>query len=167
VAATGSDYGAAIAEGASVALATEAAAAEPAYARALEAHARIELPFERARLELRYGELLRRARHRVDARTHLRAAVEGFARLQAGPWEQRAAAELRATGETARKRDPSTLDELTPQERQIAQMVAEGASNRDVAGRLFLSPRTVDYHLRKVFQKIGVTSRTQLAGFDW
>ena len=74
---------------------------------------------------------------------------------------------LARTGETARKRDPSTLDDLTPQELQIARMVAEGATNRDIAGRLFLSPRTVDYHLRKVFQKLSVTSRTQLAALDW
>ena len=109
------------------------------------------------------GELLRRARRRADARRHLRAAADLFAQTGAAPWARRAAAELRATGETARRRDPSTLDDLTPQEVQIARMVAEGATNRDVAGRLFLSPRTVDYHLRKVFQKHGVTTRTQLA----
>jgi DNA-binding NarL/FixJ family response regulator len=113
------------------------------------------------------GELLRRRRRRTDSRGHLRAALDLFAQLGAKPWEQRAANELRATGETARKRDPSTLDDLTPQELQIARMVAEGATNRDIAGRLFLSPRTVDYHLRKVFQKLSVTSRTQLAALDW
>ena len=166
-AATGSAWGAATVEGAAVALASDAATAEAAYARARTAHAQIELPFDRARLELHLGERLRRARRRVDARTHLRAAVDGFARLGAEPWERRAASELRATGETARRRDPSTLDDLTPQERQIAQMVAEGATNRDVAGRLFLSPRTVDYHLQKVFRKLDLTTRTQLAGLDW
>ena len=71
--------------------------------------------------------------------------------------------ELRASGQTARKRDPSTLDDLTAQEVQIAQLVAEGRTNRDVAGVLFLSPRTIDYHLRNVFRKLGITSRTQLA----
>jgi DNA-binding CsgD family transcriptional regulator len=166
-AATGSAWGAATVEGAALVLATDAGAAEAAYDRAVRKHAEIELPFDRARLELHLGERLRRARRRVDARTHLRAAVDGFARLGAEPWERRAAAELRATGETARRRDPSTLDDLTPQERQIAQMVAEGATNRDVAGRLFLSPRTVDYHLQKVFRKLDLTTRTQLAGLDW
>jgi len=131
------------------------------------AHAAISLPFDAARLKLRLGEKLRRERRRVDARQYLRAALDDFAALGAAPWERRAAEELRATGETARKRDASTLDDLTPQELQIARLVGEGASNRDVAGRLFLSPRTVEYHLRKVFQKLGVTSRTQLAALDW
>ena len=108
------------------------------------------------------GELLRRQRRRTDSRRHLRAALDLFAQLGAGPWERRAANELRATGETARKRDPSTLDDLTPQELQIARLVAEGATNRDIARRLFLSPRTVDYHLRKVFTKLNLTSRAEL-----
>jgi DNA-binding CsgD family transcriptional regulator len=162
-----SAWAAATVAGADVQLAPDATTAQAAFARALAAHADVELPFERARLELRLGEHLRRAKRRIDARRHLRAALDGFAQLGAAPWEQRAAAELRATGETARKRDASTIDELTPQELQIARMVAEGATNREIAGRLFLSPRTVDYHLRKVFQKLELTSRTQLAALEW
>jgi DNA-binding CsgD family transcriptional regulator len=162
--ATGSAWAAATVAGAEVQLAQDAAAA---YAEAMRAHAAIELPFDRGRIELRMGEQLRRARRRVDARRHLRAALDLFAQTGAAAWERRAAAELRATGETARKRDPSTLDDLTAQEQQIARMVAEGSTNREIAGRLFLSPRTVDYHLRKVFQKLSVTSRTQLAALDW
>jgi DNA-binding NarL/FixJ family response regulator len=148
-------------------LARDDAGVETAYDAATRAHAAIDLPFDRARLELRYGELLRRARRRVDARRHLRAAVDGFAQAGAASWERRAADELRATGETARRRDASTIDDLTPQELQIARLAAEGATNRDIAGRLFLSPRTVEYHLRKVFQKLSVNTRTQLAGIDW
>jgi DNA-binding NarL/FixJ family response regulator len=83
--------------------------------------------------------------------------------MGASPWAERARAELRASGETARKRDPSTIDRLTPQELQIARLVAEGLSNKEVAAQLFLSPRTIDYHLRNVFAKLGITSRTHLA----
>ena len=94
---------------------------------------------------------------------HLRLRARAVSRASARSlWEERAAAELRATGETARKRDPSTLDELTPQELQIAGLVAEGLTNREIAAQLFLSPRTIDYHLRKVFSKLGIASRTQL-----
>jgi DNA-binding CsgD family transcriptional regulator len=123
--------------------------------------------FQRARTELLYGEWLRRARRRQEARVHLRAALELFAGLGAPPWEARAEAELRATGETARKRDPSALDQLTPQELQIATLVADGLTNREIAAQLYLSPRTIDYHLRKVFSKLGIASRTELvrAGF--
>ena len=120
-------------------------------------------PFDAARVQLLYGEHLRRARRRVDARVRLRSAVEAFERLRAEPWAERARVELRATGETARKRDPSEIDQLTAQERQISRLVAEGLSNKEVAAQLFLSPRTIDSHLRNVFQKLGVTSRTQLA----
>ncbi len=77
-------------------------------------------------------------------------------------WAERAAVELRATGETARKRDPSTVAQLTPQELQIARLVGEGNSNKDVAAQLFLSPRTVEYHLRKIFAKLGIASRAEL-----
>jgi DNA-binding CsgD family transcriptional regulator len=119
-------------------------------------------PFQRARTELLFGEWLRREKRRTSARTHLRAALELFQQLGAIPWAERAEAELRATGETARKRDQSAPDQLTPQETQIAGLVAEGLTNREIAAQLYLSPRTVDYHLRKVFTKLGIASRTDL-----
>src|SRR6202034_4415056 len=93
----------------------------------------------------------------------LRDALATFEGLNTPLWAERARAELEATGITARKRDPSTLDTLTPQELRIARLVAGGATNRDVAGQLFLSPKTVEYHLRKVFLKLGVSSRVELA----
>jgi DNA-binding CsgD family transcriptional regulator len=119
-------------------------------------------PFDLARTELAYGEALRRARRRGDARTHLRAALETFQRLGATPWAERAGSELRATGERARRRDPSTLGQLTPQELQIVRLVGEGATNREIGAQLFLSRRTIDYHLRNVFVKLGVSSRAEL-----
>jgi ATP/maltotriose-dependent transcriptional regulator MalT len=119
-------------------------------------------PFEHARTELLYGEWLRRGRKRREARPYLRRAADLFRQVGAPPWEERAESELRATGETARRRDPSTLDQLTPQELQIAGLVAAGMTNRQVAAQLYLSPRTIDYHLRKVFSKLGVASRTEL-----
>ena len=124
-------------------------------------------PLERARTRLLYGEWLRRQRRRLDARPHLRAALELFRGLGAVPWEERTETELRATGETARKRDVSTLDQLTPQERQIAELVAGGMTNRDIAARLYLSPRTIDYHLRKVFRKLGIAARSELMHGDF
>jgi ATP/maltotriose-dependent transcriptional regulator MalT len=133
---------------------------------ALDAHGEAARPFERARSELAYGELLRRSRHRVEAREHLRAALDGFEGLGAALWAERARVELRASGETARKRDPSTRADLTPQELQIARFVAEGLTNRDVAAQLFLSPRTIDFHLRNVYRKLGISSRTALARLD-
>jgi DNA-binding CsgD family transcriptional regulator len=123
-------------------------------------------PFERGRTELLYGEWLRRERRRSDARGHLRDAAELFRSISARPWAERAETELRATGETARKREPSTLDQLTPQELQIAGLVATGLTNREIASQLFLSPRTVEYHLRKVFTKLGLASRTELIRRD-
>jgi DNA-binding CsgD family transcriptional regulator len=101
-------------------------------------------------------------RRRAEARTHLQSALDIFERLGAAPGEERARSELRATGETARKRDPSTLDQLTPQELQIVRRVAEGATNKEVAAQLFISPRTVAYHLRNVFVKLGISSRAEL-----
>jgi DNA-binding CsgD family transcriptional regulator len=121
-------------------------------------------PIHQGRTELLYGEWLRRERQRREARAHLRKAAELFRQVGLPPWEERAQAELRATGETARRRDPSTLDQLTPQELQITGLVASGMTNRQIAAQLYLSPRTIDYHLRKVFSKLGVASRTELAG---
>jgi DNA-binding CsgD family transcriptional regulator len=140
--------------------------AEQHFQRALEAHSRsLRLP-NRARTELAFGEYLRRARRRVDARGHLRAALTLFVELGAVPWAERAAQELRASGETARRRDVSTAVELTAQERQVAALVRQGLSNRDAAAQLFVSPRTVDFHLRNVFSKLGVTSRAELAALS-
>jgi DNA-binding CsgD family transcriptional regulator len=139
--------------------------AEPHFRRSIELAEALS-PFEQARNELLYGEWLRRERRRVDARPHLRTALELFQRLALPPWEERARAELRASGETARRRDPSTRDQLTPQELQIAHLVAEGMTNRDVAAQLYLSPRTIDYHLRKVFAKLQIASRADLVGVD-
>ena len=119
-------------------------------------------PFLMARTELLYGEWLRRQRQRREARPHLRRAADLFRQVGTTPWEDRAEGELRATGEKARERDPSTLDQLTPQELQIAGLVASGMTNRQIAAQLYLSPRTIDYHLRKVFSKLGVASRTEL-----
>lgn len=132
------------------------------FAEALDLHAGGGRPFDTARTELLYGETLRRRRRRAEARTRLRAANETFQRLGAAPWAEKARTELLATGETARKRDVSGTAKLTPQEMQIVRFVAEGATNRAIAAQLFLSPRTVDYHLRNVFAKLGLTSRREL-----
>jgi DNA-binding CsgD family transcriptional regulator len=99
----------------------------------------------------------------VLAREQLRLAVEAFDRLDAGPWAERARAELAATGETVRRRDPSTVDDLTPQELQIGLLLASGKTTRETAAALFLSPKTVEYHLRHVYQKLGIHSRDELA----
>jgi DNA-binding NarL/FixJ family response regulator len=132
--------------------------------RALELHGRDPRPFDHARTLLAYGEVLRRSGRRVDARGLLRASLETFDELGAAPWSDRARRELRASGETARARDTSTALDLTPQEQHVVRLVKQGLSNRDVAGRLFLSPRTVEYHLSHVYQKLGVRSRGELVG---
>jgi len=133
------------------------------FAQALQLHAAAGRAFDRARTELAYGQALRRARRPSQARGHLRAALDGFDQLGAAGWAGRARAELRASGETARRRNPSTLTQLTPQELQIARLAAGGATNREIAAQLFVSPRTVEYHLYKVFPKLGVASRVELA----
>ena len=143
------------------ALLAERAEAERVFAEALDHHARATRPFERARTELAYGVALRRARRRADARAHLRSAFDGFVQLGADPWAERARAELRACGQTVRGQADGAV-RLTPQEVQVARFVAEGLSNADVAARLFLSRRTVDFHLRNVFAKLGISSRTEL-----
>ncbi|HET6561634.1 MAG TPA: helix-turn-helix transcriptional regulator, partial [Marmoricola sp.] len=145
------------------ALTSDPADAERHFQEALAHHASSPRAFDRARTELAYGEHLRRQRRRVDAREHLRSALSTFEDLEARPWAERAAQELRASGETARKRDVTETTKLTPQEMQVATLVSGGLSNREVAAQLFLSPRTIDFHLRNVFAKTGVTSRVELA----
>jgi DNA-binding CsgD family transcriptional regulator len=130
---------------------------------ALRPHERTPDAYEAARTRLAYGGRLRRARRRVRAREELRRALEIFDRLGAEPWAERARAELEATGETARRRDASTRDLLTPQELQIARLLAAGRTTREAAAALFLSPETVEYHLRGVYRKLDVRSRDQLA----
>ncbi len=130
---------------------------------ALRQYAQAGRPYELARTHLAYGELLRRSQRRVDARAQLRSALTVFEELGAEPLVNRAAQELRASGETARKRDPSTLTALTPMELQVAQLVTQGQSNKEVAAQLWISPRTVAFHLRGAFAKLGVSSRGELA----
>jgi DNA-binding CsgD family transcriptional regulator len=120
-------------------------------------------PLERARIQLLLGEALRRSRQRAESRGHLRSAMETFERLGARPWADRARSELRASGESTTRRDPAEREHLTPQELQIAQYAADGDSNAEIAAKLFLSRRTVEYHLAKVYTKAGVSSRRQLA----
>jgi DNA-binding CsgD family transcriptional regulator len=136
--------------------------AQAHYEEALALHSATIRPFDHARTQLLYGEFLRREKQRTQARTQLRAAMDTFNRLGAPVWARRAETELRATGETARERNPNALLELTPQELQIAQAVGEGATNREIASQLFISPRTVDYHLGKVFRKLNISSRREL-----
>jgi DNA-binding CsgD family transcriptional regulator len=136
--------------------------AERHFLEALRRHEQSARPFDRARTEFVFGEYLRRDGRRTAARARLRSALDAFEQLGASAWAERARAELRASGESARKRSPSAIDELTPQELQITRLVAEGATNKEVAARLFLSPRTIDYHLRKVFSKLGISSRSEL-----
>jgi DNA-binding CsgD family transcriptional regulator len=121
-----------------------------------------EHSFEHARLRLNWGERLRRSGRRVDAREHLRAAHDAFELLGAEPWAERARAELRASGETARRRTPNTLDELTPQEFHVLREIAAGATYRQAAQNLFLSPKTIEYHLHKIYRKLDVRSRREL-----
>jgi DNA-binding CsgD family transcriptional regulator len=121
--------------------------------------------FDRARTELLYGQWLRRARRRTDARPRLASAHQTFERLGATPWAERAATELRATGQTV-PRHHAVATHLTPQEIQVVRLVAGGGSNQEVAAQMFLSPRTVAYHLYKAFPKLGITSRAELAHLD-
>jgi DNA-binding CsgD family transcriptional regulator len=133
--------------------------AEQYYLTALKLH---EGSFEQARTQLLYGAWLRRARRKTDAGTQLRAAVDSLDRIGAAPWAEQARAELSAIGTPAPRTDWPSSPRLTPQELQVARLAAQGLSNRDIAAQLFLSPRTVGYHLYKAFPKLGITSRSQL-----
>ncbi len=145
---------------------TAKADAGPLFEQALSNGEICGRPLDVARVHLAYGEWLRRSQRRVDARLHLRRALETFQDVRAEALVSRADQELRASGETARKRDPSTLLQLTPTELKIAQLVSSGMSNKDVAAQCWISPRTVAFHLRNVFAKAGVTSRGELARLD-
>jgi DNA-binding CsgD family transcriptional regulator/tetratricopeptide (TPR) repeat protein len=136
---------------------------EAPFAAALEAHERTDDLFQLARTRLCLGERRRRDGRRADARGELRAALQAFERLGAAPWAERAREELAATGERARRRDPSALDELTPQELRIALLLSEGVTTRQAAEALFLSPKTIEYHLRHVYMKLGINDRVALA----
>jgi DNA-binding CsgD family transcriptional regulator len=137
--------------------------AETGYQEAVDQLRQAADPGQLARTHLLYGEWLRRQRRRRDAREQLRTAHDLFGVLGSAGFAQRARSELLATGERATSRIGDVDDQLTPQERQVARLVTEGSSNRQVAAQLFISPSTVEYHLQKVFRKVGVSSRTQLA----
>jgi RNA polymerase sigma factor (sigma-70 family) len=115
-----------------------------------------------ARAHLVYGEWLRRKTRRIDARNELRVAYELFTEFGMEAFAERTRVELEATGEKARKRSVDASDQLTPQEAQISRLAADGQTNREIAAQLFISPSTVENHLRKAFRKLEVTSRTQL-----
>jgi ATP/maltotriose-dependent transcriptional regulator MalT len=145
------------------ALLSEGEAAARLYEEAIERLGRTPLRPQLARSHLLYGEWLRREQRRVDARAQLRAAYDQLTSMGMEAFAERARKELLATGETVRKRTDETRDDLTAQERQIAQLARDGLSNPEIGARLFLSPRTVEWHLRKVFSKLGIRSRRELA----
>jgi DNA-binding CsgD family transcriptional regulator len=150
-------------EARSRALLSDGPAADALYREAIERLGRTRLRPELARSHLLYGEWLRRANRRGDARAQLRAAHDHFMAVGMEAFAERARGELLATGEQVRKRTVETRDDLTAQERQIARLARDGLSNPEIGARLFLSPRTVEWHLRKVFAKLGIHSRRELA----
>jgi DNA-binding CsgD family transcriptional regulator len=161
--ASGTDWALGI-EARSHALLSDGEAAESHYRKAIERLGRTRIRFELARAHLLYGEWLRRKRRRIDAREQLRLAHEMLRDMGAEAFAERARRELAATGETVRKRSVETRDQLTAQEAQIARLAGDGLSNQDIGARLFISPRTVEYHLHKVFAKLCIGSRSQLDG---
>jgi DNA-binding CsgD family transcriptional regulator len=161
--ASGTDWARGV-EARSRALVSDDMAAERLYREALSRLARTRLRVELGRAHLLYGEWLRRRGRRVDAREQLRAAHEMFAAMGADGFAERAARELRATGERVRKRSTDPVARLTAREAQIARLACDGLSNPEIAAQLFMSPRTVEYHLHKVFTKLDISSRSQLRG---
>jgi DNA-binding CsgD family transcriptional regulator/tetratricopeptide (TPR) repeat protein len=159
--ASGSDWALGV-EARCRALLSDGEEAERLYRQAIERLEGTRVRVELARAHLLYGEWLRRGRRRVEARGQLRTAHEWFTEFGMEAFAERARAELEATGEHARKRTVETRDELTPQEAHVCRLAAEGATNHEIAAQMFISPSTVDYHLRKAFRKLGVKSRHQL-----
>jgi DNA-binding CsgD family transcriptional regulator len=149
-------------EARSRALLTDSQTAEPLYHEAIERLARCRIAVHLARAHLVYGEWLRSENRRTDAREQLRVAHQMFVSMGADGFAKRAARELGATGERVRKRTTSTSDQLTAQETQIAQLAGDGLSNPEIAAQLFLSRRTVEYHLTKIFAKLAISTRNQL-----
>jgi DNA-binding CsgD family transcriptional regulator len=145
------------------ALLGEGDATERLYQESIDRLGRTRLRPEHARSRLLYGEWLRRANRRVDAREQLRAAHDAFVSMGAEAFAERARRELLATGEKVRSRRDDTRDELTHQEEHIARLARDGLTNPEIGAQLFLSPRTVEWHLRKVFSKLGISSRKGLA----
>jgi DNA-binding CsgD family transcriptional regulator len=161
--ACGTDWALGI-EARSRALVSTGDAADDLYRDAVERLARTRVTVHLARAHLVYGEWLRRENRRADARQHLRAAHDMFDRFGAGAFAERARRELQATGETVRKRAVRADEVLTPQEAQVARLAADGRTNAEISAQLFISPRTAEYHLHKVFTKLDVTSRRHLRG---
>jgi DNA-binding CsgD family transcriptional regulator len=145
------------------ALLAEESDADGAFAEALQLHADDPDELERARTVLCYGEWLRRRRRRRDSREHLHGALETFERIGARPWAERARAELRASGERLHRRGPAAHEQLTPQELQVSLAAADGLTNKEIGARLFLSPKTVEFHLSRAYRKLDVNSRVELA----
>jgi DNA-binding CsgD family transcriptional regulator len=160
--ASGTDWARAV-EARSRALLSDGAAAEALYREAINLLSTTPLRFDLARTHLVYGEWLRRERRHSDAREQLRVAHDLFSEFGMEGFAERARVELRATGEHPRTRTFENSNDLTPQEAQISRLVGQGATNHEIAAQLFISPSTVEYHLHKVFRKLGVKSRTQLA----
>jgi DNA-binding CsgD family transcriptional regulator len=146
------------------ALLSDGDAAEQLYREAIRRLERSRIAVHLARAHLIYGEWLRREQRRVDAREHLRTAHDMLGRFGAGAFAERARQELRATGETVRKRSADSRDILTAQEARVARLAAEGHTNHEIGAQLFISARTAEYHLRKVFSKLDISSRRQLRG---
>jgi DNA-binding CsgD family transcriptional regulator len=138
--------------------------ADTLYREAIERLGRSRIVVHHARARLLYGEWLRRENRRLDAREQLRTAHDTFGRMGAEAFAERARRELLATGETIRKRTAETLYELTAQEAQVARLAVDGCTNPEIGAQLFISPRTVEYHLRKVFTKLDIGSRKELRG---
>jgi DNA-binding CsgD family transcriptional regulator len=161
--ASGTDWALGI-EARSGALLSDDDVAESLYQEAIHRLGRTRMRVELARAHLVYGEWLRRSSRRIDAREQLRTAHEMLSAIGADGFAERARRELLATGETVRKRTEDTRHDLTAQEKQIARLASEGRTNPEIAAELFISSRTVEWHLRKVYPKLGITSRRQLRG---
>jgi DNA-binding CsgD family transcriptional regulator len=161
-AAGGPDWGLGVLARCRALITSDAGQAEDLHTEAITRLSRTSIATDLARAHLVYGEWLRRQRRRGDAPDHLRTAHEMLAAMGAEAFAARAARELRATGAHPRKRSAATTSQLTPQQAQIAQLAGDGLPTREIAAQLFVSPRTIEYHLQNIYTKLGITSRAQL-----